>query len=259
MQAHLFTSLHTGLEILRASICCMVTRELSFSTSSYVILRNQSPLYTISVLSRSKILNACLVYVSAFSSTCSRERGAGHGTAGRVANRGGEISDEQNSLVAKFLELAQFLNSHGMAQVDVRRSRVHAQLHAQGRPSLRRSFSSSRLITTAVPPINMSNCSSIVIDLAHRVPGVPRLFKPISCARLIERDQGVPATGPDRRKKERKNRSGFHPGERNKRHPGAGFFPARPSRLFHITRMIPGLLPAAEAPRKLYRSWYRRG
>ncbi len=38
--------------------------------------------------------------------------------------------------MAKFLELAQFLNSHGMAQVDVRRSRVHAQLHAQGAAQL---------------------------------------------------------------------------------------------------------------------------
>ena len=192
-----------ALKSSRASICCMVTRELSFSTSSYVILRNQSPLYTISVLSRSRILNACLVYVSAFSSTCSRERGAGHGTAGRVADRGGEIPDEQNSLMAKFLELAQFLNSHGMAQVDVRRSRVHAQLHAQGRPSLRRSFSSSRLITTAVPPINMSNCSSIVIDLAHRVPGGTAPFQAyILCAAHRTRPR-VPATGPDVREQAR--------------------------------------------------------
>ena len=33
-----------ALKSSRASICCMVTRELSLSTSSYVILRNQSPL-----------------------------------------------------------------------------------------------------------------------------------------------------------------------------------------------------------------------
>ena len=96
----------------------------------------------------------------------------------------------------------------------------------------------------------MSNCSSIVIDLAHRVPGAPRLFKPISCARLFERDQGVPATGPDRRKKERKNRSGFHPGERNKRHPGAGFFPARPFLLFHVTDLPCSLPDAEKRPRE---------
>ena len=36
----------------------------------------------------------------------------------------------------------------------------------------------------------MSNCSSIVIDLAHRVPGAPRLFKLISCARSIRPGKG---------------------------------------------------------------------
>lgn len=105
--------------------------------------------------------------------------------------------------MAKFLELAQFLNSHGMAQVDVRRSRVHAQLHAQGAAQLEALLQLFAADHDAVPPINMSNCSSIVIDLAHRVPGAPRLFKPISCARLIERGQEAPATGPDVREQAR--------------------------------------------------------
>jgi len=38
--------------------------------------------------------------------------------------------------VAQFLELAQFFNSHGMAQVNIRRGGVHTQLHAQGTAQL---------------------------------------------------------------------------------------------------------------------------
>ena len=182
----------------------MVTRELSFSTSSYVILRNQSPLYTISVLSRSKILNACLVYVSAFSSTCSRERG------GRVTERPeGSPIVAVKSPMSKTAWWPSSWNWRNFSIATVWPRWMSGAVGStpsftrRGRPSLRRSFSSSRLITTAVPPINMSNCSSIVIDLAHRVPGAPRLFKPISCARLIERGQESPATGPDVREQAR--------------------------------------------------------
>lgn len=87
----------------------------------------------------------------------------------------------------------------------------------------------------------MSNCSSIVIDLAHRVPGAPRLFKPISCARLFERGQEAPCY---------RSRREIHSGERNKRHAGTGFFPVWRFRLFHVTNQPCSLPDAEKRPRE---------
>ena len=58
----------------------------------------------------------------------------GHERAGLVlvagvAHQAGERADEEDGRVAQVLELAQFAHGHGVAQVQVRSARVHAQVH----------------------------------------------------------------------------------------------------------------------------------
>ena len=59
------------------------------------------------------------------------ERRAGGGAAGRIADRGGEVADEQHRLVAEELELAEFFQGHGVAEMDVRRGGIDAEFDAQ--------------------------------------------------------------------------------------------------------------------------------
>jgi hypothetical protein len=51
--------------------------------------------------------------------------------ARRVANHRGEVADQENHLVPQVLQLAQLVQHHGVAQVQVGRGRVEAQLDAQ--------------------------------------------------------------------------------------------------------------------------------
>ena len=59
------------------------------------------------------------------------ERRAGGGAAGGIADGGGEVADEQHGLVAEQLELAELLQRDGVAEVDVRRGGIDAELDAQ--------------------------------------------------------------------------------------------------------------------------------
>ena len=116
MQAHLLTALHTGLEILPGQH--LLHGHAGIKLQHLLIRHLAEPvpiihdLRLVTVQNLERLLGICLRILQHL---FTGKGGAGHGTAGRVADRGGEIPDEQNSLVAKFLELAQFLNSHGMA------------------------------------------------------------------------------------------------------------------------------------------------
>ncbi len=59
------------------------------------------------------------------------ERRAGGGAAGRIADGGGEITDEQHGLVTEELELAELFQGDGVAEVDVGRRGIDAELDAQ--------------------------------------------------------------------------------------------------------------------------------
>ena len=76
-------------------------------------------------------------------------------SGGRVAERpggipdpGGEVADDQDREVSEILELAQFVQNDRMAEVDVGRGRVDAELHPQ-RPA-RSSFVRSSSAVDAV-------------------------------------------------------------------------------------------------------------
>ena len=96
-------------------------------------MSSHSELWRIS--SRSSVrstLPACSTYVRALASISSPVR---HGPRGRAAARvpdaRGVVADDQHDRVAGVLELAQLLEHHGVAEVDVGGGRVEPELDAQ--------------------------------------------------------------------------------------------------------------------------------
>ncbi|MFU0842271.1 MAG: hypothetical protein ACFWTZ_06680 [Burkholderia sp.] len=61
-----------------------------------------------------------------------RERRARHVAARGIADAGGEVAHEEDDRVAEVLELAQLVEHHGVAEMDVGSRRVEAELAAQG-------------------------------------------------------------------------------------------------------------------------------
>ena len=61
---------------------------------------------------------------------------AGGVTAGRVADEGGAVADDEGHVVAQVLELAHLAQGHGVAEVQVGGGGVHAQLDVEGRALL---------------------------------------------------------------------------------------------------------------------------
>ena len=59
------------------------------------------------------------------------QRRAGGRAAGGIADPGGEVADDQHREVSEILELAQFVQNDRMAEMDVGRGRVDAELHPQ--------------------------------------------------------------------------------------------------------------------------------
>ena len=59
-----------------------------------------------------------------------------HALAGRIADHAGEITDQKDHVVPELLKLAQFVDEHGMAEMQVGRRRVESRLDAQRRPAL---------------------------------------------------------------------------------------------------------------------------
>lgn len=59
------------------------------------------------------------------------QRRAGRALATRVTDHASEVTDQENDLMPKVTELAQLVDQHSMAQMQVRRSRVEARLDTQ--------------------------------------------------------------------------------------------------------------------------------
>ena len=62
-----------------------------------------------------------------------RQGRAGAVAPGWVANQGGEVTDQKDHLMPQVLQLAHFVEHHGVTDMDVRRSGVKAQFDAQRR------------------------------------------------------------------------------------------------------------------------------
>ena len=54
------------------------------------------------------------------------------GTAARIADHRREIADDENALMTEILELTQLLQSHRMAEMNIRRRRINPELHPEG-------------------------------------------------------------------------------------------------------------------------------
>ena len=104
--------------------------------SSSTGMSSHSLLNRTSVRSRSRTLNAWSWKVAALASICSGEStGPLGGAAARVADPGGEVADDQYDGVPGLLELGQLREHDAVAEVDVGRGRVDAELDPQ-RPAL---------------------------------------------------------------------------------------------------------------------------
>ncbi len=64
------------------------------------------------------------------------KRLAGLGPSGRIANHRGEVADQKNHGMAGVLEIAQLLEGQAMAEMQIRRGRIHAELDPE-RPAER--------------------------------------------------------------------------------------------------------------------------
>jgi hypothetical protein len=99
----------------------------------------------------------------ALTSICSRVSGGRVDiAAGRVADHRCEIADQENHVVAQILQLTHLVQYDGMAQMQVWRSRIQAQLDAQRLAafSARASFCANSL--------SMSNSSTPRLVMAKR-------------------------------------------------------------------------------------------
>ena len=137
MQAHLLAALHAGLEILPGQH--LLHGHAGIELKHFLIRHLAEPVPVVDDLRPVPVQNLerlLGVRLRILQHLLTGKRGPRDGTAGGVPDGGREIPDEQNGLVAQFLELAQFFNSHGMAQVNIRRGGVHTQLHAQGTAQL---------------------------------------------------------------------------------------------------------------------------
>jgi hypothetical protein len=60
------------------------------------------------------------------------ELGPGFGASGRVANHGGEVADNEDGLMSQLLELAEFFETDGEAEVNVGSGGVDAEFDVEG-------------------------------------------------------------------------------------------------------------------------------
>ena len=82
------------------------------------------------------------------------EHGPRRGAAAGVADARGVVADDQHDAVARVLELAQLLQHDGVAEVDVGRGRVEAELDPQ-RPAL----ALGELELRSSPPSGSDSCA----------------------------------------------------------------------------------------------------
>ena len=118
-------------------------------------------LKTTSVRSRSRILKTCSrVGRGVARDLLARERRPRRVLAGRVADHPGEVADQKQDVMAELLELAQLVQEHGVAEVQVGRGRVEARLDAQRRAVRSRSTSSASTRSSSAPRFTISSASS---------------------------------------------------------------------------------------------------
>ena len=121
-------------------------------------MSSHSPLRRTSVRSGSSTLNAWSWKVLRVAvDLLGLEHRAQRGLPGRVADPRGEVADDQDDRVPGVLELAQLLQHDHVAEVDVGRRRVDAELHPQ-RPALARRPRSS-LRSSSPPAANRPRCA----------------------------------------------------------------------------------------------------
>jgi hypothetical protein len=69
-----------------------------------------------------------------------RERLAGFGFPGWIADHTGEIADDQEHLMAEFLKLPQLMQDNGVSKMDVRRGWIETKLDSEGCAGRRRAL-----------------------------------------------------------------------------------------------------------------------
>jgi hypothetical protein len=60
-----------------------------------------------------------------------RQRWAGCVSPAWITDHPGEIANQEDNIVAKFLELPHLVNNHGMTDMEVRRSRIESHLYIE--------------------------------------------------------------------------------------------------------------------------------
>ena len=89
-----------------------------------------------------------------------RERFARQVLAAGIADHAGKVADEDNRLVAKLLKLAQLVDEHRVAQMQVRSRRVESRLDPQWPPLFKRSASSVSSKISSAPRRNSASASA---------------------------------------------------------------------------------------------------
>ncbi len=74
-----------------------------------------------------------VVGLGVFADLLGRERRAGGVAAAGIADLGGEVADQEDHRMAEILQLAHLVQHHRVAQVNVGRGGIQAELDAQGR------------------------------------------------------------------------------------------------------------------------------
>src|SRR5262249_38048223 len=74
------------------------------------------------------LVQLCCIRPGIYQNVISRERLAGFGFPRRITDHPGKITDDQNHLMAEFLKLSQLMQDDGVPKMDIRRSRVEAEL-----------------------------------------------------------------------------------------------------------------------------------
>ena len=116
-------------------------------------LRSHFELNATSVFARSRIRNAwSRVGLRVGRDLLARERRPRHVAPGRVADQGGEVADQENDVVTEVLQLAQLVELHGVAQMQVGARRIEAFLDRAAACRARASCASSASTRSSSAP-----------------------------------------------------------------------------------------------------------
>ena len=94
----------------------------------------------------------------------------GRGAPARVSDQGREVTDDEHGLVPEVLELSELRERDGVAEVDVRRRRVHAELHPQRTPRLQLRYELRFGDDMATPREMIASCSGAAVAARNPSP-----------------------------------------------------------------------------------------